>query len=510
MIFSDRMVIQREKPFSIWGEGTPGKDVSVDLQKHIYTSKVKDDGTWKVIIPPLEASFQEIVIITSEEEEIIINDVAIGEVWIAGGQSNMEFFMRYDKDFKIAVHECNNRNIRFFDYPEVAYEEQLQEQDYSLFGFWRMCDEENLQYFSAVAYYFAKELEKNLNVPIGIVGCNVGGTRACSWMDEDTVRKNGLVWLEDYEKGLLNCKDLKAAENAFKKNPFNNHTHPFDNQQIDKMMYGMSLEELRESLSKFSQEPEEMVIGPWHDWRPCGLYHTMLKKIIPYSARGVIWYQGESDVEHPEIYADMMCGLISCWRRDWDDELPFIMTQLAPLGTLIGEGGLYFPVIREQQEETVQRMKNVFCASIGDVGSIHDIHPKEKQPVGRRMALLARGHVYKEDILCEAPVVECFNHKKDVIEIIFKNAQDGLVVKGNRVNAVKIYGESDCLLSEETYSVSVNENKIIIQIQPGLVYDNFVIEFAKEPYYEINVYNKSDIPIKPFKLIKVGSMKYIR
>ena len=253
-------------------------------------------------------------------------------------------------------------------------------------------------------------------------------------MDEDTVKKYGEVWLEDYEAGLKNIPDMEKAHRAYLEYEMTDKAHPFENKTLDMLMYGVDGETLMKRAKMF--ESAETVspaayIGPWHEQRPAGLYHHMLRTICPYSIKGVIWYQGESDEKHPEIYADMMEGLIRCWRSDWNDPFPFLMTQLAPFGEVVGNGGREYPKIREQQDKVTNRLKDVFCASIGDVGDLYDIHPKEKKPVGERLALLARGHVYHENLLCDAPVL-C-EGKLELISIIlaYEFADGGLQLEGN-------------------------------------------------------------------------------
>ena len=502
-VFGENMVLQQGKPVAIWGKGVPGEEVEISIQDHLVKTLVAEDGIWKAVLPELKASEQEELWIQSKEEEIRFQNIAVGEVWLAGGQSNMEFFMRYDKDFKVSVEECENSKIRFFDYPVIPSEKDRTTKDYSEFGFWRVCDKENLQYYSAVAYYFAQNLQKDLGVPVGIVGCNCGGTRSCCWMDEDRVKKYGEVWIKDYEEGLGQINDLEKAEQGYRNNPMTDKAHPFANPIADKMMYGVSPEELQEMFASVFQgeDSENMnLIGPWHEWRPSGLYHTMLKHVIPYTVRGVIWYQGESDEDHPELYADMMGGVIECWREEWGESFPFLITQLAPFGDKIGTGGTYYPILREQQEIVAKRVKDVYCASIGDVGNEYDIHPKEKKPVGARLALLARGHVYGEKILCDAPVADTRKNEEDKIIISFLNAEGGLCLKGTEVNAIQILHDGQIVEPQE-YHCKVTENQLQILFDKKKEdIDTYKIEFAKTPYYEVNLYNEAEIPVKPFSI----------
>lgn len=519
-VFGDHMVLQRGKPVKIWGKAVSGALVEVEIQGKQVQTTVKSDGTWQAQLSELEASECETMKVTCGEEELTLNDVAVGEVWLAGGQSNMEFFMRYDRDLKEVVKTCENPKIRFYDYPEISTERQRQTKTYLDFGFWRVCDSENLQYYSAVGYYFAKYLQEALDVPVGIVGCNWGGTRACCWMDEASVMRYGAIWQEEYETGLANIRDLKAAEAAYENNPICDRTRAFSDPFMDRMLYGLSREEL-EMFSMKMNDPSGAdfeffnQIGPWSEWRPSGLYHTMLEHVSPYTVRGVLWYQGESDDIHADLYESMLTGLIRCWRSLWGEELPFIIVQLAPYGEMMPPGGKFYPILRCAQENVSKSEPSVYMAVTGDVGHDFDIHPKEKQPVGRRMALLARGHVYGEDILCEAPAVADVVRTGSEIKITFDHADGGLTLKGDTVNALAIRVDgAQAQIPADHYSARIEGTQMIIRFDEDVLKDEstmkgddvqtddaaVVVEFARTPYFEVNVYNASDIPVRPFEV----------
>ena len=501
-VFGSHMVLQREKPLAIWGKAMPGSAISVEIQGHNAKARADQSGKWNLTLPSLHTSRNEKMVIEARtetaSERLVYNDILVGEVWIAGGQSNMEFFMRYDKDYQEEGQHFDNPDVRFFDYPEVQTEDIRNRFDFSLFGKWRTCDAQNLQYYSAVAYYFARDLQNALQIPIGIVACNCGGTRSVCWVDEETAQTYGSVWVEDYRKGLAEIPDLEEARKNYMSGPMVDHSHPFDNPLNDRLLYGVSKEEMLKALSGMMESGGE-IIGPWHEWRPCGLYHTMLEKIIPYTSRGVIWYQGESDEDHPEIYEKMMTGLIRLWRKKWNDPLPFLMVQLAPLGPLsdiVEDGIATYPVLRRQQELTSKHVSGVWLAATGDVGSSYDIHPKKKQPVGARLALLARGHVYGEKLLCDAPEVdtEHVSRKGDTIRIPFLHAEGGLKQVGDSINSLFVMEDHKCI----PYMAEVEGEEICLKLHKdvGIV----LIKFEEEPYYEANLFNCSGIPAKPFEI----------
>ncbi len=495
-IFQNGMVLQRNKPVAIWGEARPKKMVKISIQGKSVECISDEKGKWLVNLSDLKASVKEELIVESGDERIVFTDIAVGEVWLAGGQSNMEFYMYYDKDYESVLPLCNDQLIRFYDVPKVASDEHKARFSYDLFGKWRKADEENLKYFSAVAYYFAKSLKDDLNVPIGIIGCNWGGSRAACWMDKQTVEKYGSVWLQDYEKGLLEIKDMDSEREAYFSSDLSDPMKVFDDEIRNKLLRGVPEEELLRFVAQWQENGNGPVIGPWHEWRPTCLYEHMIKTIVPFSIKGVIYYQGESDENHPDIYENMLEGLVGCWRKAFNQDIPFIMTMLAPFEG----GGENYVVLRSQQKLATQRISNLWCASIGDVGNSYDIHPKEKRPVGKRLALLARGHVYHEDILCDAPVGKSLSWDEDRLVIECHNVDGGLFVQGENVSCLSVCDSLENEIDKSTYKVSTENNGVAITFDKSIKDKKCKVKYAQSPYYEVNIYNMAEIPMLPFVL----------
>lgn len=504
MVFGDNMVLQREKPVSVFGTGEDGKEVTVEFQGQKVSAVIKE-GKWKAILAPLTVCEGEELKVFCEDEEIRFQNVSVGEVWLAGGQSNMEFYFRYDADHDAVIENCENPQIRFFDYPEISYEGQLEARDYSKFGFWRSANKENMDYFSAVGYYFAAELQKKYQCPIGIVGCNWGGTTACSWMDPSYLEDNeGKVWLEDYEKAVENL-DLEKYIEAFEKNPSNYHHDPFGTPDSEGIMYGYSREGMKKMIAHLMEVTKGNIwkvfrplIGPRYECRPGGLYETMLKKLVPYAVRGVIWYQGEADVTHPEIYDTVFSALIRCWRDLWQEELPFLFVQLTAFREwLPGCTGEKYPIIREKQEKVAETVPNTWMVSIMDVGMEWDIHPKKKAPVGKRLALVAEGKVYGEDILCEAPACDRMEVSDGEVILYFEHTGTGLSLKGEKINALELLSAGEKI---EEYEATVLKDRIVIKSDCIRAEKGAEIRFAVCDYCEVNLYNSADFPAKPFKM----------
>jgi len=501
MIFQNKMILQRGKDIYVWGTGDFGKEISIEIQGVKSSTVIDENGRWIMSLPPLQASEVEKMEIISQEERIVYDEVAIGEVWLAGGQSNMEFYMKYDKEFEMQRENCENTRIRFFDYPEVSYEGQLEDADYSRFGIWRECNKENLPYYSAVGYYFSKQLEEKLKVPIGIVGCNWGGVTACSWMNVKYLQENeGKTWLDDYDNAVRNI-DLEEYNMKYMNDPMNFNTNPLEDKMSDLIMFGMPPKELDKIFKAFVAEngkgfmPE---IGPKYMSRPGGLYEVMLKKLAPYAIKGFIWYQGESDQEKAEIYGTVFSSLIRCWRDLWKEELPFLFVQLAPFRQWLMANGSRFPELRAQQDGVLEHVSKTGMAVITDSGMEWDIHPKFKRPVGERLALLARGMVYGEDILFEAPKLVSGELENGKLILEFAYAEGGLILKGLNVNALKIIQDDENITE---YVCTVSDRKVILESNMFKLGKSIEVSIACTDYYEVNLYNKAGIPARPGKIV---------
>lgn len=498
-IFQDHMILQRGKSLTIWGTGTPGETVTARIQGKSGRAVTGTDGNWRLELPQLEASGKEQLVIESESGCITCDQVAVGEVWVAGGQSNMEFWMRYEKHKEEAMKDCPDEDLRFYDVPEISYDGQLDEFDYSRQGFWRKATKDDLEYFSAVGYYFQKKLKDELNVPVGIIGCNWGGTSACVWMNPETVKKAGKPWMEDYEDRIASM-DMEEYWKEQHGNPMNDKGNPFADQFGELILPGTAKEE--ELTAFLSQLPEnfEDYIGLQPQAIPGSLYEHMLKSIAPYTIKGFLWYQGESDdvPGRNVLYKDMLSGLTADWRKLWGDEtLPFLIVQLPGFGCwLMNTEENHYPVIRRCQEEAADTLNDTYLCSISDVGEEKDIHPKDKKTVGSRLALLAWGHVYGKDILCDAPRAEYAERNKDGLTITFNHAGDGLKIKGDRLNALQIFAGD----KELVYSAYAEGNQLIIRLNPQSDAP-LAVKFAQTSWYQVNLYNQADIPAVPFEFV---------
>ena len=545
-MFGKHMVLQREKQIPVWGQADAGSVITVKIEGKTYCGKVEEDGTFCVAVGPMTAGvclMMEVKRFASEEaaaagtevlDQVTIKDVAVGEVWLAGGQSNMEFHMRFDADFAEEKEHLGQKTmavmtqasqIRFFDYPEVTYDGQIDEEPYAEayaknYAFWRTCDPENLERFSAVAYYFAKKIQEAYGIPVGIIGCNWGGTKASSWMSKEALAAaGGQIYLDEYEAALKEL-DLAEYEEKFRANPGNYHTDLLADPISNMMLEGATKEEFMAAiqkmtgmdLSQMDLDAMRPQLGPKSEQRPAGLYDAMLTKVAPYGIRGFIYYQGESDGDaYRELYETIFPGLIENWRTLWGDpELPFLFTQIAPLEQWMDCKGKDYIEIRRAQQVTEDTVAGAHMVTTSDAGMQWDIHPKKKKPVGERLALQARHYVYGEKVLSDAPRLVDAEVSDGELALIFENAGKGLKlvdqdaygnpVDGDALGGLVIIQNGEKL--EGTLEAEVTAKDTVSIFSDEIDADaEILVEIGQTGWYVINLVNSEGIAARPEKLV---------
>lgn len=497
-IFQSGMVLQRDKPLIIWGTAEPGAVVSVSLQG-ISTSAAADrDGAWRATLPAMPATEDVKLVIAADSERIELSNIAIGEVWIAGGQSNMGFWMRYEKHCREEKQTTHNSRIRFYAVARIAYDGQERDFDYSRMERWRTAaTPEDIDYFSAAGYYFAKELERELDVPVGIIGCNWGGTSAIAWMSTGSARQVSEEWAEKWLAPFAGL-DMDEYREKSGRNPANDTGNPFANAFNEFMTPRTpSREEIDAFFAGEAPPPEEFAGLPQPQDRPGTLYEHMVRTIAPYALRGVLWYQGETDDQpgYQQLYGKILAALTDDWRGLWaDDTLPFLVVQLPGWESWLDLSNFDYTTVRQCQQEAADRDENIYLCSISDAGERLDIHPKDKKVVGQRLSLLALGHIYGRSILCDAPRVSEARRDGNTVILRFANAEGGLSVKGNAIEALAVFNEYGAV----DFHASAENESVVITLPEGT--GPVRVDFARTAWYRVNLYNRSGIPAIPFSL----------
>jgi sialate O-acetylesterase len=485
LIFQNGMVLQRRRPVCIWGWAAEGSEIMLQLAGESAFAVTKN-GEWKAFFPPMEAGSGYTLKISSNDCKIIINDVAIGEVWLASGQSNMEFLLRDDADAANAA-KTDNINIRCFEVPKISYVGQENDRDYSRVGLWRKASGKESLYFTAVGFYFAERLYQELNVPIGIINCTWGGISASAFM------------AEEYLTGRLKFFLDRAKEAQAKIDPdtelerFKALQKKMDALPIDNSIPNLAPIHPDKAMMDAMEEMNTLHQSIYSPFRPCGLYETMLKTIVPYTISGVIWYQGETDAPLADLYEELLHAMIVNWRDLWHEELPFILVQLASFEFMVEP--LDFVPIRAIQEKLTKSMNKVWLACAMDVGMQYDIHPKKKKPVGKRLALQALSKVYGHPILADSPTVESCKRDGSKIYIRFAHCGDGLEYRGDQPQTVDVKINGTVV---DERKISVYDNVMLISLPEHETNGPVTVEFCQRPYCEDTVYNSAGLPVLPF------------
>lgn len=497
-IFSDGMMLQGMQPVKVWGTAVPGAPVQVTIQGRAVKGSADKDGTFLLTLPPLSYGEDETLVIACGREEITIRDVAIGEVFLAGGQSNMEFWLRYEEHFDEEKDQPEDSRLRFFDVPEISYDGQEGDFDFSRMGMWRKAGPGDSDWFSAVGYYFQKALSSELDCPVGIVGCNFGGTTASAWIRPESVEAVGQAWMDDYHAALKLIEDQGVSVEHYweleRTNPGNDKGNPFLNDFCNTFLkHTPDAEEIAAYEARIEaaggENPLFSILLP--EAVPGALYEHMLRTVAPYTIRAFLYYQGESDDPHADLYAVMLTRLIQDWRALWGEELPFLQVQLAPFSYWKQIYEMNWGELRMAQGAVSNGMRDVYITSIADCGDEDDIHPKDKKTVGERLALLALGKVYGRRALCEPPRAISAEREEKKIRIRFANG-DGLHMTGKEVDGL-------CIVPAVSYTAETRDDCLILHLSEDV--GRVRIRFGWDGYFCANVKNVVGIPPLAFSLV---------
>ncbi len=492
-VFSDNMVLQREKPIKVWGDGADGKCVTVTIAGYSATDTVRN-GKWCVTLPPMSAAVDLTMTIRSGAVQIVFKGIAVGEVWLCGGQSNMEF------EIKDALHgtalletltpECG---VRYYYTPKQRIMDDSFQQNERNTA-WQMASPEQARAWSAVGLHFALELSQKLGVTIGLIGCNWGGTSASAWVSRDVLESDTALqpYLAEYDAAIAG----KTPEEMIAE---------YDEYAAKQEKWWNDYSELLVAHPDITwQEATELVgeslypgpMGIQHENRPCGLYETMLQRVCPYTLRGFLFYQGESDDHRSESYEILLSALIACWRRDWEDDLlPFLNVQLPMFREANAPDYKHWCRIREAQANVYRKLRNTGLAVLTDCGEYDNIHPKDKETVGHRLALQALCEVYDRMPRTEAcaPMFSMGYAARNRFVVRTVHAPDGFRVDGAATGfalagADGIFhpAEAECLPD------------CIVLTAKDVPAPKFA-RYAWTNFMKVTVFGKNGLPLAPFR-----------
>ena len=499
-MFSDHMVLQRDKPVVIWGEAPEDAAVTVMIDNTHMETTAKN-GTWKVRLAPMPAGGPYRMTVSCGEQSVMFQDVMIGEVWFAGGQSNMELELQNCDNAQEELKHANYQGIRFYNVVKTGKltDEVMKQQ---LRSQWRICQSDAVRDVSAVAYFAARKLHQELGVAIGVIDCYIGGTSATCWMDRDTLMSTPETrgYVEAYDASIAGKTqeqyeaELAQFQRAWEERDAATQREKQKNPDI-------SAEELNACLGPAPWPPPA---GPTSEYRPGNPYQAMMERVIPYTVKGFWYYQGEEDTYKAESYGVLMKCLIELWRRKWEDEsAPFIIHQLPMFIESGAVDDRCWAVLREQQMLTARQMPNTYLTVLIDCGELDNIHPTDKQTVGWRLALQCLGHVYGLAQHVDSPSVQTVRREGQTVIVAFDCEQ--LSVRGEKITLFELAGEDGQYHPADAGIHSPNEVAVVCQEVPLPV----AVRYAWTNYGIVTLYGNNELPVvlhcKQYLVIYKGS-----
>jgi len=461
-IFSDNMVLQRGVPVAVWGWADDGQKVTVRFRGRSVTARARNLA-WQAKLPPMKAGGPDTLTISTSSETLQFTNVLVGEVWVCSGQSNMEWPLSRSFEPETDIASATNSQIRLFRVPK----NRLPSPTIRIDSSWSTLSPQSAENFSAVAYYFARDLQKALNVPVGLIGTYWGGTPAESWTSRPGLELDRR-WRQETVEGL------DTAHNDWRKAMF---------------LYEQERDAAKASGKAFDKR------APWEPWAGAELFNGMIAPLVPYNIKGAIWYQGENNAGNAFRYRDIFPDMIRDWRRSWGEDFAFICVQLAPFKAIQPEpGDSDWAELREAQLLATKKLSKVGMAVITDLGNERDVHPRKKEPVGGRLALAARAIAYGQGVQYSGPLYRDIRVKDGKAIVSFTHVGGGLVAKDGPLKGFAIAGAdrkfvwADAEIAGDTVVVSSPK-----------VPEPVAVRYGWADYPVVNLWNKVGLPASPFR-----------
>lgn len=431
-ILGSHMVLQQQMPIKIWGWAEPGEKIDVVLAGQTRSTQADANGRWMVVFEPLPAGGPHRLVVEGTNR-IELTDILVGEVWVGSGQSNMQWPVSRSMNPQQEIAEANWPQIRLFTVArQIAADPQEDCQ-----GQWQVCSPETVAEFSAVLYFFGRKIHRELGVPVGLINSSWGGTMAEAWTSREALQSD-----PDF------APILERGKNFDPKSPH----------------------------------------------QPAVLFNAMIHPILNFAIRGVVWYQGESNCGRAEQYQKLFPTLIQDWRKRWGlGDFPFYYVQLAPFRYRNADPR-NAAELREAQRLTL-RLPNTGMVVTTDIGDVNDIHPTNKQEVGRRLALWALAKTYgKEGIVYSGPLYREAKVEGNKIRVFFDHVHSGLVVKGDELTHFQIAGAD----GEFRPAKAVIDGETVV-VWSEEVPQPVAVRFGWSDDAEPNLFNGAGLPASPFR-----------
>jgi sialate O-acetylesterase len=461
-VFANDMILQRGKPTPFFGTANANEDVTVSFSKQTKKTKSDSHGKWKVIFDALPAGGPYTLTVKSKDKKIELRNILMGDVWLCSGQSNMLFRLNQAYEGKEAIAKATNKNIRLFQFnaiqetDDVTWDSTVLDKTNKLeyfTGNWEQCDPQSAATFSAIGYFFGQKIQREENVPVGLIEVAVGGAPIVSFMDRHTMEFDDYLVDELYN---------------WRKSDF---IMPWVRERAAKNLAN-------------STDPRQR-----HPYEPCYNFEAGISQLVNTPIKGILWYQGASDSHNVDLYAYNFQKLISSWRKLWNENLPFYFVQLSSIDRPS------WPYFRDMQRKEYLQVPNTFMAVSSDFGDSLNVHPTHKQPVGERLALLALKNSYHRSIVANGPTVESAFQKDKEIVINFSNAKKLKARNNEPLTGFEVMNEKGEIFS---LKAEIKNNQVLLFLNEEEKIIKVIYGF--KPFTRANLQNGAGLPASTFSI----------
>jgi sialate O-acetylesterase len=484
-LFTDHAVLQQDKAVPIWGQAAPGEAVTVTFRDQTVQATTGKDGRWIVYLDPLKpGSPGELVV--SGKNTLKLQDIVGGEVWVCSGQSNMEFRVWGPKGDVFRVDNADEEVaaaqfplIRHFKVDRAVADRPADTAN----GAWIVCSPETVGQFTAVGYFFARDLQQKLGVPIGVINATWGGPAIESWMSEAALRSDPTFAVVDerWSKALVDWPAKVAAYEAARA----------AQEKDDAAAKAAGPAKYAEFLKNKPWLPPPP--SPTSPDAPRSLFNGMINPLLPYAIRGGLWYQGESNDSRPAEYHALLAAMITYWRAHWGQgDFPFYFVQL-PNYAGGNPAGTNWARLREAQAQALS-LPNTGMAVTIDLGDPGNVHPRNKQEVGRRLALIARHQLYDIPGDWCGPMFKSAEREGAAMRVHFDHAEGGLVAHEKPLAALLIAGAD-----RQFHPAAARIERDTIVVSAPEVKEPVAVRYAWANAPEANLFNGAGLPAAPFR-----------
>ena len=494
-LFTDGAVLQRDQSIPIWGTARDGESITVELNDQKVTT-IAENGVWRVDLKPIRAGGPFTLTFTGDNT-VTVNNILVGEVWVCSGQSNMEWNFNKAANADEERPKASYPKIRMYTVAKKISIKPLTEAQ----GTWVECSPEKVGGFSAVGYFFARDLFQRLGIPVGMIHTSWGGTPAQAWTSieglakdpelksylekANAARDNFPAALEAHPAKLAEFKALKNTWEETVNKPYQELLRIWTEESAKAAQTGQAVPPKPELASKAPSPP----IGPEGNQNSeTTLFNGMIHPLIPYAIKGAIWYQGESNASQSRLYQTLFPAMIADWRTRWNQgDFPFLFVQIAPFN---GQP----PEIREAQLLTLTNSPNTAMTVTTDVGDAKDIHPTRKEPVGQRLALGARALAYGEKIEYSGPLYQAMEVKGSEAILSFSHTGSGLLAKDGELKGFTLAGADGNFIPA---TAKIDGTKIVVTAAG--VTDPKAVRYGWANVPDVNLFNQEGLPASPFR-----------